>query len=33
MGCVCVSLLERTELNSADGWRRLLGDGERLHLM
>lgn len=30
---VCVPLHERTELNSADAWPRLLGDGERLHLM
>lgn len=30
---VCVPLHGRTELNSADAWPRLLGDGERLHLM
>lgn len=30
---VCVLLHERMELNSADAWPRLLGDGERLHLM
>lgn len=32
-GWGCVPLHERTELNSADVWPRLLGDGERLHLM
>lgn len=32
-GWGCVPLHERTELNSADVWPRLFGDGERLHLM